>query len=48
MTKMAGKKDLKFFISGTDRPMAFKHGVQHWGLFANVAEMDLLAHLSSG
>ena len=35
MTKMVampinGKKDLKFFISGTERPMTLKQGMQHW------------------
>ena len=26
-----GKKDLKFFISGTERPATLKLGMQHWG-----------------
>ena len=38
MTYMAvmpryGKKDLKFFISGTERLMTLKLGMQHWGLW---------------
>ena len=28
-----GKKDLKFFISGTEKPMTLKLGIQHWGLW---------------
>ena len=36
MTKMAimplyGKKDSKFFISGTERPVTLKLGMLHWG-----------------
>ena len=38
MTQMAimpiyGKKDFKFFISGTEKLMTFKLGMQYWGLW---------------